>query len=150
MNELRLSIARQLAAQEFSIPGQCSVDPTGEYRKEESTEKRLQREKAERRLRSIAVVRDPISITLYSVNCERKLVTITKIAAIVPQLRKLGDDPQCALLTLSQRAVQYFKVRHTQSLRFLLISLLCIYLFINVSVNLSVFDIPISILIWHF
>jgi hypothetical protein len=110
MNELRLSIARQLAAQEFSFSGQSSLDPSGERKKDESAEQRLRREKAERRLRSIAVVRDPLSLILYSVHQERKLVTTTKMAAIVPQLKKLGEDTRCTLLTLSQRAVQYFKV----------------------------------------
>ena len=110
MNELRLSIARQLAAQEFSFPEQSSLDPSGERRKDESAEQRLEREKTERRLRSIAVVRDPNSLSLYSVGQERKLVTATKMAAIVPQLKKLGDDSRCTLITLSQKAVQYFKV----------------------------------------
>lgn len=110
MNELKLSIARELAQQAFG-DATAARDPRAQA--EDGVDSKVLNQKlliSARQTRSARTIADPQTRLVYSAAMERQCVTSIKIDQIVPALSSLANDDRCSMHTLVVRTIRRVQV----------------------------------------
>lgn len=110
MNELRLSIARELAQQAFGGPGHVGRDDVSAPSALSAAEKDMKRILTDRMARSARTIAEPTTNLLYSAGAERQMVTSAKMELVLPSLTSLGKDDRCSMHTLAVRTTKSLQV----------------------------------------
>jgi hypothetical protein len=110
MNELKLSIARELAQKAFGGAGHGSRGEAEGVEAPGAKEAAAAKLRAQRMAHSARAIANPYSELLYSASIERQLVTTTKVEQIIPALTSLGQDDRCSMHTLALRTVKSIEV----------------------------------------
>ena len=113
MNELKLSIAREIAQHAFGdLTAGEGGGPTAVGTAGNSREETVSRIMAERMAHSACAIANPNSELLYSAVIERQLITSTKIDQVIPTVSSLGKDDRCSMHTLVVRTIASITVSY--------------------------------------
>ena len=113
MNELKLSIARELAQQAFGGPGHVRREDVAAPSALSAAEEDMKRLRAERMARSARAIAEPSTVELYSAAIERQMVTSAKMELVLPSLASLGKDDKCSIHNLAVRTIKSLQVSST-------------------------------------
>lgn len=110
MNELKLSIARELARQAFGNSSNDHKDSDAAPDAISDDEVLRQRLFMDRMARSARTIAEPTTKLLYSPAIERQMVTNAKMELILPSLVSLGQDDRCSMQNLAVQTIKSFQV----------------------------------------